>query len=195
MLDTLYILIEKNEHRVKQIIQDYKCDRMVEITELAAIEIKNLLKKDNKNPKIDGCWFKVGDKVIQTKNQYDLDIINGDIGYVLDIDKKHRNITVGFENPDRVVELPLFQNDLELAYAITCHKFQGSEARIIVIPIHRAFGPLIMQRNWIYTAVSRAREVCVLVGQREEIPLIIRRNYQQRRFTQLAEMLQCNLPR
>lgn len=59
-----------------------------------------------------------------------------------------------------------------------------------MVPIHRSFGPLILQRNWIYTAVSRAREVLVLVGQREEVPRIIRRNQQQRRFTRLQEMLQ-----
>ncbi|MCL6508767.1 MAG: ATP-binding domain-containing protein, partial [Bryobacteraceae bacterium] len=69
------------------------------------------------------------------------------------------------------------------------HKFQGSEARIIVVPIHRSFGPLIMQRQWLYTAVSRAREVCVLVGQREEIPKIIQRNAPQRRHTRLQELL------
>ena len=144
----------------------------------------------NPMPKVDGVRFKVGDKVIQTKNQYDLDIINGDIGYVRDVSTQDRSITVSFESPERDVELPLYKNDLDLAYAITCHKFQGSEARIIVVPIHRSFGPLIMQRNWIYTAVSRAREVCVLVGQRQEVPQIIRRNHQQRRFTRLQEMLQ-----
>jgi exodeoxyribonuclease V alpha subunit len=143
----------------------------------------------NPNPKLDGVRFKIGDKVIQTKNQYDRDLINGDIGYVLDVDQAHRTITVAFENPERVVELPLFENDLDLAYAITCHKFQGSEARIVVVPVHRCFGPLILQRPWLYTAVSRAREVCVLVGQREEVPQIIRRNHQQRRFTRLQEML------
>ena len=143
----------------------------------------------NPKPKIDGVRFKVGDKVIQTKNQYDLDIINGDIGYVRDIDARDRTITVAFENPERVVQVPLHQNDLELAYAITCHKFQGSEARIIVVPIHKSFGPLIMQRQWLYTAVSRAREVCVLVGQREEIPKIIQRNAPQRRHTRLQELL------
>jgi len=146
-------------------------------------------KKFNQKPRVENCWFKVGDKVIQTKNQYDLDLINGDIGYVKGIDTSFKTITVEFENPERKVDLPLFNNDLELAYAITCHKFQGSEARIVVIPIHRCFGPLILQRNWLYTAVSRAREVCVLVGQLEEVPKVIRRNQQQRRFTRLAEML------
>ncbi len=127
--------------------------------------------------------------MIQTKNQYDLDIINGDIGYVRDVSTQDRSITVSFESPERDVELPLYKNDLDLAYAITCHKFQGSEARLIVVPIHRSFGPLIMQRNWLYTAVSRAEEVCVLVGHREEVPQIIRRNHQQRRFTRLVEAL------
>ncbi len=149
-------------------------------------ELQRLL---NPTPVSDGCRFKVGDKVIQTKNRYDLEIINGDLGRILDVDQAGRSLTVSFENPRRLVQLSLHENDLELAYALTCHKFQGSEARIIVVPIHRSFGPLIMQRNWIYTAVSRAREVCVLVGQREEIPQIIRRNHQQRRFTRLQEML------
>ena len=104
-------------------------------------------------------------------------------------EKADRAITVAFENPARTVQLPLYENDLELAYALTCHKFQGSEAQIIVVPVHKSFGPLIMQRNWLYTALSRAREVCIVVGQREQIPLIIRRNRQQRRYTGLAEAL------
>lgn len=179
--------------------QSYKVNPLKEVqvitplrekTALASKALNELFQQRlNPNPKIDGVRFKVGDKVIQTKNQYDLDIINGDIGYVRDIDARERTITVAFENPERVVQVPLHQNDLELAYALTCHKFQGSEARIIVVPIHRSFGPLIMQRQWLYTAVSRAREVCVLVGQREEIPKIIQRNAPQRRHTRLQELL------
>ncbi len=143
----------------------------------------------NKNSKVENSLFKVGDKVIQTKNEYDLDIINGDIGYIRSINPEEKTIYVDFENPERLVEIPLHENNLELAYCITCHKFQGSEAPIIIIPIHRSFGPLIMQRNWLYTAVSRAKQVCILVGQREEIAKIIRRNHQQKRFTNLARFL------
>lgn len=161
-----------------------------ERTSLSCKALNELLQREvNAEPKIDGVRYRIDDKVIQTKNRYDLDIINGDIGYVRGIDKSNQNISVQFENPDRLIELPLYENDLELAYAVTCHKFQGSEAPIVVIPIHRSFGPVIMQRNWIYTAVSRAQELCVLVGQREEIPRIIRRNRQQRRFTRLQEIL------
>ena len=179
--------------------ESYKADPLREVQVITPLREKTALsskalneefqRRINPNHKLDGVRFKVRDKVIQTKNQYDLDIINGDIGYVLDLSEKDRTLTVTFENPTRVVELPLHQNDLELAYAITCHKFQGSEARIIVVPVHRSFGPLIMQRNWLYTAVSRAREVCVLVGQREEMPKIIQRNAPQRRHTRLKEML------
>jgi len=179
--------------------ESYRADPLKEVQVITPLREKTALSSKalnelfqqwlNPSPKIEGVRFKVGDKVIQTKNQYDLDIINGDIGYVRDIDVRERTITVAFENPERVVQVPLHQNDLELAYAITCHKFQGSEARIIVVPIHRCLGPLIMQRNLLYTAVSRAREVCVLVGQREEIPKIIQRNAPQRRHTRLQEML------
>jgi exodeoxyribonuclease V alpha subunit len=179
--------------------ESYHADPLKEVQVITPLREKTALsckalneefqRRINPKPKLDGVRFKVGDKVIQTRNQYDLDIINGDIGYVRDIDGRDRTITVAFENPERVVQVPLHQNDLELAYAITCHKFQGSEARIIVVPVHRSFGPLIMQRQWLYTAVSRAREVCVLVGQREEIPKIIQRNAPQRRHTRLKEML------
>ena len=127
--------------------------------------------------------------MIQTRNNYEKDVINGDIGYVLEIEPKGRTIIVGFENPERIVELPLYDNELELAYSVTVHKYQGSEAPIIVMPIHQAFGPFLMQRNLLYTAVSRAKRVCVLVGQRGEIPRIIGRNQQQRRFTLLKGFL------
>jgi exodeoxyribonuclease V alpha subunit len=150
------------------------------------IEYQNKL---NTNPYIDKCQFKVGDKVIQTKNEYEKDIINGDLGYIRSINLQEKTIYVDFENPGRLVEIPLYDNNLDLAYCITCHKFQGSEAPIIIIPIHKAFGTLITQRNWLYTAISRARDVCILAGQRQEIPKIIRRNHQQKRFTNLARFL------
>jgi exodeoxyribonuclease V alpha subunit len=179
--------------------ESYRADPLREVQVITPLREKTALsckalnevfqRRLNPKPKLDGVRFKVGDKVIQTKNQYDLDIINGDIGYVRDIDVQGRTITVAFENPERVVQVPLHQNDLDLAYAVTVHKFQGSEARIVVVPIHRCLGPLIMQRNLLYTAVSRAREVCVLVGQREEIHKIIQRNAPQRRHTRLQELL------
>ena len=143
----------------------------------------------NPNPVVNGCDFRIGDKVIQTRNNYNFDIVNGDIGYVRAIDTKDGTIKVNFENPDRIVILPLYENHLDLAYSITIHKAQGSEARFVIIPIHKSAGHLIMQRNLLYTAVSRARELCILVGQRNEIPKIIQRKDQQQRYTNLEAML------
>ncbi len=179
--------------------KSYKADPLRDIqiitplrekTELSCKALNELCQaKLNPNPKPDNCSFKVGDKVIQTKNDYEKEIVNGDIGYIKTIDKGDKLIGVEFENPTRLISIPLYGNDLELAYACTCHRLQGSEAPIVIIPIHRCFGTLIMQRNWIYTAISRAKKVCILVGQVEEIPKIIRRNQQQKRFTNLAEFL------
>ncbi len=179
--------------------ESYKVDPLRDIQIISPLREKTQLSckalnelcqaKLNPNPLLDKCPFKVGDKVVQTKNDYEQEIVNGDIGYVKTIDKGERLIGVEFENPTRMVSLPLYGNDLELAYACTCHRFQGSEAPIVIIPIHRCFGQLILQRNWIYTAISRAKKVCILVGQIEEVPKIIRRNQQQKRFTNLAGFL------
>ena len=143
----------------------------------------------NKNEPVKNYKFKKGDKVIQTKNDYGYNIINGDIGYVRMIDTENEIIEVDFENPDRNVSLPLRENQLDLAYACTVHKYQGSEAPIIIIPIHHSFGTFIPQRNLLYTAISRAQKVCILVGEHEEVPKIIRRNKQHNRFTNLERFL------
>jgi len=203
-----FFLQRESEDEIRETILDlvsrrlpdsYKADPLRDVQVLSPLREKTGLsckalnaefqKRLNPNPPVEGCRFRSGDKVIQNRNNYEKDVINGDIGYVREIDPRSRAITVAFENPERVVELPLYDNDLELAYAVTVHKFQGSETPIVVIPIHQAFGPFLMQRNLLYTAVSRARKVTVLVGQRGEVPRIIGRNQQQKRFTRLKEFL------
>ena len=146
--------------------------------------------KLNPSPPEKGCRFKVGDKVIQTRNRYDLEILNGDIGFVREVAPERATLVVRFDNPDRMVELPVRDNELELAYAITCHKFQGSEAPIVVVPLHPSMGRYLLQRSWLYTAVSRAQRVCVLVGQRGVVRQAIAHNPQQHRYSNLAGQLQ-----
>ena len=193
ILKTIFDLVDK------RLPEKYKVDKLRDIqvisplrekTGLSCLAINSEFQRNmNPAPALDKIRFKEGDKVIQTKNDYDLNIINGDIGYVSSIRLDSKEIVVQFENPERVVEIPLYSNELELAYAVTCHKFQGSEAPIVVIPIHKSFGGLIMQRNWLYTAISRAKDVCVLVGQTDETAKIIGRNKQQKRYTMLNEKL------
>lgn len=138
--------------------------------------------------------FRIGDKVIQTSNDYMRGIVNGDIGYVEFIDMKNRTIKVKFEEDleecSTATELPLFENDLELAYAVTVHKFQGSEAPAIILPVHAEFFPGLTQRSLLYTAISRAQKVCYLVGHRHEVPAMIGRNTQHDRHTFLQRFLE-----
>lgn len=138
--------------------------------------------------------FRVGDKVIQTANDYGRGIINGDIGYVDELDVKGKTISVLFEDREAALALPLFENDLELAYALTIHKFQGSEVPAVVIPIHSGFYKGIAQRSLLYTAISRAQKVCFLVGERHVIPAMIERNSQHDRYTFLRMFLEGDKP-
>ena len=136
--------------------------------------------------------FRLGDKVIQLRNDYDLGVVNGDLGFVTGWDDGGSglaNILVQFEAPERLVKIPAGKHDLALAYALTCHKFQGSETRVCVIPMHRCFGGLIVQRNWVYTAISRARELCVIVGSEAALRAGVRRGQQARRCSMLARHL------
>lgn len=150
-------------------------------------------KDDGSGPKL-----RVGDKVIQVKNDYELGVLNGDIGIVRDLTSDDRGkplLRVAFENPllrgerELVVTIPEKGNDLRLAYAITVHKAQGSEFPVVVIPVHRSFPPQLVTRNWIYTAVSRAARFCVLVGQERAFTGACRRVAPTRRTTGLAHML------
>lgn len=143
----------------------------------------------NKNPRDGKLPFRMGDKVIQTVNDYDRNIINGDIGRILSIDRKKKKIAVEFSSPTRLVFVPLVDNSIELAYAITVHKYQGSEAPCVIIPIHSCLSHLVTQRNWLYTAVSRAKQLCILIGLTKEVDKIVDRNRQQKRFTRLRRFL------
>lgn len=183
----------------RRIPESYKADPLRDVQILSPLREKTLLscrslnevcqRALNPNPPVKNCKFRRGDKIIQVQNDYLHSIWNGDIGLVRSVDAENEVIEVSFENPDRRVFLPLRDNDLELAYACTVHKYQGSEAPIIIMPIHRCFGGLIMQCNLLYTAVSRAKRACLLVGQRQEIARIVRRNKQSLRHTGLLEML------
>lgn len=162
-----------------------------ETTELSCKALNEILQdrlNPVKDPMFQGKKFRPGDKVIQTKNDYEYGIVNGDLGYIREIHR--RELIVEFENPTRLVHLPVANNDLELGYCLTTHRYQGSECPVIIIPVHRSLSPLVTQRPWLYTSLSRARSLCVVVGQGSEVGAIIRRNWSGRRKTNLTTMLQ-----
>lgn len=132
--------------------------------------------------------FLKGDKVIQRKNDYKLGVMNGDIGVITEANPKDGEIIVEFKDPRRTVVFPL-DNKLELAYAITTHSAQGSEWPVVIVVCHSVLGQMIPTRPWIYTSLTRAKKMCILVGQRDEITKVIRRNQSTNRWTKLKTYL------
>jgi exodeoxyribonuclease V alpha subunit len=135
-----------------------------------------------------GQTFRVGDKIMQIQNNYDKDVFNGDIGYLSEINPIQQSINVNYEG--RQVTYDWSESDqLVLAYAVSVHKAQGSEFPVIVIPLLTTHY-LMLQRNLLYTAITRARQLCVLVGNRRAIGISVSNNKVAHRFTALDWRLQ-----
>ena len=135
---------------------------------------------------------------MQIKNDYDIiwtrengevgtGIFNGDMGIIENMSLKDKIMTIIFD--DKEVEYPFTNLDrLELAYAVTVHKSQGSEFSVVILPIS-SYAPILMYRNLLYTAVTRARDMVVIVGRSEEVKRMVMNNAQHTRFTALCERL------
>ena len=137
--------------------------------------------------KLFGQTFRSGDKLMQVQNNYDKEVFNGDIGYLFAIDPVEHALTVDFEG--RAVVYDWSEADqLILAYAISVHKAQGAEFPAVVMPIVPQ-QYLMLQRNLLYTAITRARRLCVLVGSRRAIGMAVRNNQVARRYTALDRRL------
>ena len=157
-----------------------------------------------KEIKVGQTIFREGDKVMQTANNYNLEwkkrlsgeayfeegagVFNGDIGYIHRIDAQTFEVTVWFEDGREAVYPRSELSQLSLAYAITIHKSQGSEFDAVVIPI--ISGPsIIFTRNLIYTAVTRAKKLVVLVGSKQALKRMISNAYMAKRFTMLENFI------
>lgn len=127
-----------------------------------------------------GTVFRVGDKVLQTRNNYDKDVFNGDIGRITAIDHEARLASVDFDG--RIVEYDFGELDeVEPAYAISIHKSQGSEFPAVVIPLAMQHF-LLLQRNLVYTGITRGRKLVVVAGQPKALATAVRRTDDRRRF-------------
>ena len=137
-----------------------------------------------------GYTFRQGDKVMQIRNNYDKNVFNGDIGYVNAVDTTERTLTVIYDG--RLVEYDVSELDeLTLAYAITIHKSQGSEFPVVVMPVTMKHF-VMLQRNLIYTGITRAKKICVLVGTTKALAYAIKQNTVSKRNTKLKERLNDN---
>jgi exodeoxyribonuclease V alpha subunit len=131
--------------------------------------------------------FRVGDKVMQVRNNYDLDIFNGDIGRIEHFDRDEDEISVRFE--DRQVRIPHEDfDDIVPAFACTIHKSQGSEYPAVIIVLHHQHH-VMLQRNLLYTAVTRGRRLVVIVGSRRALGRAVSNAAQRHRYTLLSERL------
>lgn len=131
--------------------------------------------------------FRPGDKVIQLRNNYDKQVFNGDMGVIARIDPEEQVVVV--QTLDNEIEYDYSDlNELALAYAISVHKSQGSEFPAVVVPMLTQHYPML-QRNLLYTAITRARRVVVLVGTRKAIGIAVRNAEVGKRFTRLSDRL------
>jgi len=128
--------------------------------------------------------LRCGDRVIQTVNNYTKEVFNGDIGYIRHIDMEEKQLVVAY--PEKAVDYGFDETDeLQLAYALTVHKSQGSEYPAVVLAVHTQHY-LLLQRNLLYTALTRAKKLAVLLGSKRAIALAVRNARQQERYTRLA---------
>ncbi|WP_195543534.1 SF1B family DNA helicase RecD2 [Massiliimalia timonensis] len=142
--------------------------------------------------------YRLGDKVMQTKNNYDIEwqkndergmgIFNGDIGTICMIDKGSQTLAIDFEGRIAYYPFEMASDQLELAYAITVHKSQGNEFEAVVIPILGGYDRLYY-RNLLYTAITRAKQIVILVGKEERIAYMVDNNLKSVRFTNLKHLL------
>ncbi|MCM8534920.1 MAG: ATP-dependent RecD-like DNA helicase [Lentisphaeraceae bacterium] len=133
--------------------------------------------------------FIIGDRVMQITNNYDKKVFNGDLGYILDIDSKAKSFTVMFES--MTVQYSFDDaGQLTLAYASTIHKSQGSEFPVVIIPLVTQHH-VMLQRNLLYTGVTRAKKLIILVGHKQALQRCVENNRQARRCTQLSHRINC----
>ena len=134
-----------------------------------------------------GWQFRVGDKVIQTENDYDKEVFNGDIGQISAIDAFEREVRIRFASREVAYDYGEL-DEIALAYAITIHKAQGSEFPAVVIPVATQHY-MMLQRNLIYTGVTRGKQLVVLTGQGKALAMAVRNNRTERRFSGLLARL------
>ncbi|QMU26494.1 SF1B family DNA helicase RecD2 [Adhaeribacter radiodurans] len=140
---------------------------------------------------VGGRIFREADRVIQKRNNYDLNVFNGDIGQIIQVDNEEMELTVSFKAGQEVKEVTYQKEhllELDLAYAITIHKSQGSEFETIIIPVvTQHFGMLF--RNLVYTGITRAKKLVVFVGTRKALALAVNKQNTAIRQTALAYLL------
>jgi exodeoxyribonuclease V alpha subunit len=134
-----------------------------------------------------GWHYRPRDKVIQTENDYEKDVFNGDIGQIVKIDPVEKEVIIRFDQREVAYDFGEL-DEVSLAYAITIHKSQGSEFPVIVIPLAMQ-QYMLLQRNLVYTGITRGKKLVVLICQRKALAMAVRNNKTENRFSGLLARL------
>ena len=134
-----------------------------------------------------GWTFRVGDKVMQKVNNYDKDVFNGDIGRIIAIDEVEQELAVRCDGRDVIYDFKEL-DELQPSYAVTVHKSQGSEYPVVIVPVHTQHFTML-QRNLLYTAVTRGKKLVIVVGTRKAIAIAVKQTDASRRITTLKKRL------
>ena len=211
-----FFFIDSNSNNFQKDILDlvknrlpnyYKLDPINDIQILApskksswgVLNLNNVLQENlNKNPKffkINNRIFKLKDKVMQVRNNYDLEsmdpsnfddgVYNGDIGRIIELDKERDSLKIEFYDGNIVSYKKEDIKDLDLSYAITIHKSQGSEFDCVVIPMMPT-SFMLLNRNLLYTAITRAKKLVILIGEKRILKQMVRNNKGSQRLTNLS---------
>ena len=151
------------------------------------LALQEALNPEGEGLRRSGFVYRVNDKVMQIKNNYDKEVFNGDIGMIEAVDMMDRTLTVNFDNRKIVYDATEL-DELAHAYATTIHKAQGSEYPIVVMPVLMTHF-VMLQRNLIYTGITRAKKVLVMVGTRKALAYAVRNVTVTARCSMLRERL------
>ena len=154
---------------------------------------------DRREIRVGSVVYREGDRIMQTRNHYDIEcqkgsahgmgVFNGDLGVIRSIEQVEENYAITISFDDRIATYDASMLDeIEHAYAITVHKSQGSEYPTVVMPLYRC-GPLLQTRNLLYTAMTRAKERLILVGQEEVLRQMVENERHIRRYTGLVQRI------
>ncbi len=210
-----FFIREEDPEKVTELVRDLvarrlpgyiKCDPIDDIQVMApmrrtvtGVDNLNLLLQDALNPggrgkreiRMGAFILREGDKVMQIRNNYDKMVFNGDIGRVVRVDPEEQEVVVAFDESDGLRRVTYEQHELDelvLSYAISVHKSQGSEYPVVVMPITTQHY-VMLQRNLLYTAITRAKRMVVLVGTPKALAIAVKNDTQDKRYSGLSERL------
>lgn len=212
ILNTIIDLINRRLPNFKKSWDKYRDIQILTPTRKGILGVQNLNNKlqevlnpkspSKKEKELKEVIFREGDKVMQTKNNYSLKwirvngsgenegvgVFNGDMGFIQSINEEDKTITIIFDDERKVVYDYIYLDELELAYAITIHKSQGSEFKVIITPAYMG-SPLLMNKNLLYTAITRAKELVVVVGIPKALKQMVSNTRSMERYSSLRDRI------